>query len=106
MIDPDLKTQLDSINQNLTEIKKKSGSGGVWRAFFGGVFSALGYVVGLAIVVVILGVFFQKTGLLKPFQDQVVNFTDLIGAAKKIIPSSQNSSTPAANQPGKERSLQ
>lgn len=91
MIDPDLKTQLDIVNANLIAIKNKK-SGGIWRAFFNGVFGALGYIAGIAIVVVILGWVLQKTGLLKPFQDQVSNFTELMGAAKKLIPSDQNSS--------------
>jgi hypothetical protein len=92
MIDPDLKTQLDIVNSNLIAIKNKK-SGGVWRSFFNGMFSALGYVAGLALVVVILGWTLQKTGLLKPFQDQVSNFTGLIDAAKKLIPSGSNSSS-------------
>jgi hypothetical protein len=100
MIDPELKTQLDIINANLVGIKNKK-SGGLWHAFFNGMFGALGYIAGIAIVVVILGWVLQKTGLLKPFQDQVSNFTDLVGAAKKLIPSDSNSSSnPAnANQP-------
>ena len=100
MIDPDLKIQLDTINESLLEIKKKSGSGGLWRAFFNGMFGALGYVVGLAIVVVIVGWFLQKTGLLKPVQDQINSFVDLIDSAKKLIPSDQNSSATQSNQQG------
>lgn len=62
MIDSDLKNQLDEINKNLTEIKHKTGSS-IWRSFFSGMFSALGYVVGLAVVVVILGWVFTKNWL-------------------------------------------
>ncbi|MDR3642361.1 MAG: hypothetical protein P4L74_01895 [Candidatus Doudnabacteria bacterium] len=95
MIDPDLKTELEKLNENLAEIKKKTGSAGIWRSFFNGMFSALGYVAGLAIIVVILGWILQKTGLLKPFEDQVGNFTDLVNSAKKLIPTGQ---TPSDNQ--------
>jgi hypothetical protein len=97
MIDPDLKIQLDQLNQNLTEIKKKSGSGGVWRAFFNGMFSALGYVVGLVIVVLILGWILQKTGTLQAVETQINNFTDLVNSAKNLIPSNSDSSK--SNQP-------
>lgn len=90
MIDPELQHYLSGINQNLTEIKTKKGPG-IWRSFFNGVFGALGYLVGVALVVIILGWFMQKTGLLKPFQDQVNNFTDLVDTARKLIPSTQNS---------------
>lgn len=101
MIDPDLKIQLDQINSNLIDIKNKK-SGGVWGSFFKGVFSALGYVVGLALVIVILGWILQKTGLLKPFQEQINTFTELIDSAKKLISSdnnSSNNSSNSANQP-------
>jgi hypothetical protein len=92
MIDPDLKVQLDIVNANLIEIKNKK-SGGVWRAFFNGMFGALGYIAGLAIVVVILGWILQKTGLLPSFEAQVQNFTNLVSAASKLIPKDSNSSS-------------
>lgn len=90
MIDPDLKTQLDSISQNLTEINKKSGKAGIWRSFFNGMFSALGYVVGLVIVVLVLGWFLQKTGTLEAVEKQINNFTNLINSASRLIPQDQN----------------
>jgi hypothetical protein len=95
MLDPDLKIQLDIVNANLIEIKNKK-SGGVWRSFFNGMFGALGYVAGLAIVVVILGWVLQKTGLLPAFEAQVQNFSNLVGAASKLIPKDSNTA-PAAN---------
>jgi len=97
MIDPDLKVQLDEVNKNLIEIKNKK-SGGVWRAFFNGMFGALGYVAGLAVVVVILGWVLQKTGLLPAFEQQVQNFTNLVSGAEKLIPKDSNSSD-TTNQP-------
>ena len=93
MIDPDLKIELDKVNDNLAVIKNKHSGGGVWRAFFNGMFGALGYVAGLAIVVVILGWILQKTGLLPAFEDQVKNFTNLVSGAEKLIPKDSNSSS-------------
>jgi hypothetical protein len=100
MIDPDLKIQLDIVNANLIAIKNKK-SGGVWRAFFNGVFGALGYVAGLAIIVVVLGWVLQKTGQLPAFEAQVKNFTNLVSAAQKLIinDSSSSSNSANANQP-------
>ena len=92
MLDPELQHYLSGINQNLTEIKTKKGPG-IWRSFFNGVFSALGYFFGVAIVIVLLGWFLQRTGLLKPFQDQVKNFTSLVDAARKLLPSTDNTNT-------------
>ena len=91
MIDPELKIQLDTINENLKEIEKKSGTG-LWKSFFSGIVNALGYVVGLAIVVVIVGWILQKTGLLPSFENQVKNFTDLVNGAKQLLTSSNTAS--------------
>ena len=101
MIDPELKIQLDSISENLTQINKKSGKTGIWRSFFNGVFGALGYVAGLAIIVVVLGWVLQKTGQLPAFEAQVKNFTNLVSAAQKLIinDSSSSSNSANANQP-------
>jgi hypothetical protein len=98
MIDPDLKTQLDIVNANLIALKNKK-SGGVWRAFFNGIFGALGYVVGLAIVIVILGWILQRTGQLPAFEAQLQNFSDLVNSAKNLIPSSSSSAKPASGAP-------
>ena len=103
MIDPELKVQLDQINENLTAIKQKSGSSGLVKSFFSGMFSALGYVVGLAIVVVIIGWVLQRTGLLPAFENQVKSFTDLVNGAKQLLPSANdtnknNQATPQSNR--------
>jgi hypothetical protein len=96
MIDPDLKVQLDQVNQNLIEIKNKK-SGGLWRSFINGMFAAFGYIVGLALFLLVLGWFLQKTGLLKPYEDQVKNITNALNSAKQFMPPGQN--PPATNVP-------
>ncbi len=83
MIDPELKQQLEAINTNLFEFKTKKGPG-IWRAFFNGMFGALGYVVGIAIIVVALAWILNKIGVLPAFQQQMQNFSDVINAAKKM----------------------
>jgi hypothetical protein len=97
MIDPDLKIELDKINQNLVAIQKNKGRG-LWFSFFHGMFGALGYIVGLAIVVVILGWFLQKNGLLEAFVNQVKSFTDLVDSAKNLIPSNKTTTTTTTTQ--------
>lgn len=99
MLDPDLKTELDKINQNLTAIEKKKGPG-IWRSFFNGMFGALGYVLGLALIIVLLAWALQKTGLLKPFQDQVKSFTDLMNSAKKLMPQDSQPGGQSTSTPG------
>jgi len=84
MIDPELQRYLSGVNQHLTDIKNKKNPG-IWRSFFNGIFSALGYVVGLALVIVLLAWVLNKTGLLPQFQAQVKDFQDFMGQAKKVM---------------------
>ncbi len=90
MIDPDLQKQLELINSNLVDIKTKKGSG-VWRSFFNGMFAALGYVAGLALVVVILGWYLNKSGLLPQFQQQIKDFQVFMSQAQKLMTAGQGS---------------
>jgi len=69
---------------------QKKSSGGIWRAFFNGMFSALGYVVGVALVVVLLGWVLQKLGPLQAFQNKVKDFGQIIDQAKRITGSGPN----------------
>lgn len=89
MIDPELQRQLENINTHLGEIKGKK-SPGIFRAFFNGVFSALGYVVGLAMVIVVLGWVLNKLGLLPAFKEQVKQFQSLMGSAQRLINGADN----------------
>ncbi len=84
MIEQELKAYLVEINQHLAEIRAKKNPG-IWRAFFNGMFSALGYIAGLALVIVVLGWVLNKTGLLDSFQKQVKDFQVLTEQAKKIM---------------------
>lgn len=84
MIDPELKNYLSGINQHLTELNAKKHPG-VLRAFFNGMFSALGYVAGLALVIVVLGWVLNKTGLLPAFKQQVSDFQAFMDQAKKVM---------------------
>jgi hypothetical protein len=84
MIDPDLKSLLEVINQNLNEIKKRSGHPGILRSFFNGMFGALGYVFGIVLVAIILIWFSSKMGWLSSFEQQAQNFSDVINQAKNL----------------------
>jgi len=84
MIDPELKIELDQLNQNLTAIKNKS-SPGIWRAFFNGMFGALGYLVGIVVVVAVVGWFLATTGLIAPFQEQWQKFENFMQQAEDTL---------------------
>jgi hypothetical protein len=91
MIEPELQNYLSGINQSLTEIKNKKQPG-IWRAFFHGMFGAFGYLVGIVVVVVIVGWFLQKTGLIAPFQVQWQKFQKFMTDAENTLNSSQSAS--------------
>jgi len=84
MIDPELQGYLSGINHSLTEIKEKRNPG-IWRSFFNGMFSAFGYLVGVVLVIVIVGWFLAKTGLLIPFQDQWQKFENFMNQAESTL---------------------
>lgn len=90
MLEPDLRNYLSGINQHLVEIKAKKNPG-IWRAFFNGMFSALGYVAGIALVVVVLGWILNKTGLLPSFQQQVKDFQAFMGKAESMMSTGDSS---------------
>lgn len=89
MIDPELRSSLGAINQHLVDIKAKRPAG-IWRAFFNGMFSALGYVVGLAIIITLLAWILNITGVLPQFQKQVHGFQVFMNQAQQLMTASQN----------------
>lgn len=84
MLDPEMKTYLVEINQHLVEIRAKR-SPGIWRSFFNGMFSALGYIVGLALIVVILGWVLNQMGLTAQFKQQLKDYQVFFNEAKKVL---------------------
>ena len=92
MLDPDLQKELDLVNTNLVAIRAKKNPG-IWRSFFNGMFGALGYIAGLALVIVLLGWFLNKTGLLPQFQDEMKSFQVFMKQAEKLMGASDSQPT-------------
>ena len=88
MIEPELQKYLSGFNQHLTELKAKK-TPGIWRAFFNGMFSAFGYLVGVILVIFVVGWFLQKTGLIKPFQEQWAKFQNFMTQAENTMSNTQ-----------------
>ncbi len=84
MLDPELHNYLSGINQNLVDLKNKK-TPGIWRSFFNGMFSALGYLAGLALVLLILGWVLNKMGLTAAFQQQMRDYQSFFNEAKKVM---------------------
>ena len=89
MLEPELQNYLSGINQSLTEMKNKKQQG-IWRSFFNGMFSAVGYFVGLFLVVAIVGFILNKTGKLAVLQQQIKDFQSFMDQARKVIGGDSN----------------
>jgi len=90
MIDPELKSSLNEINNNLADLKNKK-SPGIWRHFFNGIFSALGYVAGLALVIVVITWILNWLGLLPAFKQQVQQFQSFMSSTERLVSGANNS---------------
>ena len=97
MIDPDLKNSLNEINSNLITLNNKKNPG-IWRAFFQGMFSAFGYLLGLILVIVLIGWFLNQIGVLPQFQKQLKDFQNFMGSAQKLMNSTDNSQQQNSSQ--------
>jgi hypothetical protein len=82
MLDQDLKKQLDSINKNLSEINRKTGTS-VWRAFLNGTMSGLGSVVGVAIALAVVGFILNAVGVIPAFRGEVNKINQTLDYLKK-----------------------
>ncbi len=75
MIDPELRSALTDINNNL---KKISGSGGKWHSFFTGVLSGLGSIVGVALALLLIGWILNIVGVIPALKNQVKQWQQII----------------------------
>jgi hypothetical protein len=67
MIDPELKKELDDIDQHLLQLAKASKPKG---AFFRGVLAGIGSILGVAIAIAVLGWFLNVIGVIPGFREQ------------------------------------
>jgi hypothetical protein len=75
MLDPELKNYLNEINANL---QKVSHGPGRWRAFFNGVLSGLGSIVGVAIALTLIGWILNIVGIIPALKNQVKQWQQVI----------------------------
>jgi hypothetical protein len=72
MIDPELKNHLATIESEVIRIRKQSTS--AWRALWHGVIYGAGYVMGAAIIVIIIGWVLNIVGIIPALSQQVTEF--------------------------------
>jgi len=76
MIEPELKQQLEQANKNLETVSRKLG--GTSAAFFRGVLSGIGSVVGVAVAIALIGWLLNTLGYIPALQNQVNEWKALI----------------------------
>ena len=72
MIDPELKEHLVKIENELSQMEKKSV--GFWNTVWRGCIYGAGYIIGAVIVIVIAGWVLNIVGIIPLFGNQVTNF--------------------------------
>ena len=72
VIDPELKNYLATIESEVVRIRKQST--GAWRALWHGVIYGAGYIIGAAIIVVIIGWILNIVGIIPALSQQVGEF--------------------------------
>jgi len=68
MIDPELKTQLEKIDNHLVGIFHKTES--LWRAFVRGMLQGIGSIVGIALAILLIGWILNVMGIIPGIQQQ------------------------------------
>ncbi|MCL5775043.1 MAG: DUF5665 domain-containing protein [Patescibacteria group bacterium] len=68
MIDPELKTQLEKIDNHLVGIFHKTES--LWRAFVRGMLQGIGSIVGIALAIFFIGWLLNVMGIIPGIREQ------------------------------------
>ncbi len=72
MIDPELKTHLENIEREIVELRK--GSNGLFATLVRGLIYGAGYIIGAALIVILIGWVLNIIGVIPAFNAQVAEF--------------------------------
>jgi len=72
MIDPELKSHLEKIEDELSHMRKVST--GIWHTLWRGCIYGAGYVVGAVLIIVIVGWILNIIGVIPAFSREVTEF--------------------------------
>lgn len=72
MIDPELKTHLQSIEKEVVVLRKDMTS--LWQVFMRGLVNGAGYVIGAALILTLIGWVLNAVGVIPAFTQGVTEF--------------------------------
>ncbi len=75
MIEPELKTQLEKIDNHLVGIFHKTES--LWRAFVRGMLQGIGSIVGIALAILVIGWILNVLGIIPGIREQAQEWQSL-----------------------------
>jgi hypothetical protein len=81
MIDSDLKKQLDLLDVHLVEIRKSNAVG---KAFWRGILSGIGSIIGVAIALIIVGFILNAMGVIPAFREQAGEWRETLDRLGRI----------------------
>lgn len=81
MIEPELKKSLDQINASLMELQKANRTR---NAFFRGVLSGIGSILGIAIALGLFGWILNAMGVIPAFQQQANEWKQTLDRIERI----------------------
>lgn len=84
MIDPELKNDLEDIEEKLSYMDKVAS--GTWRTLWRGVIYGAGYAIGAIVIIVVVGWILDVVGVIPALNNQVAEFRmalEHIGATVK-----------------------
>lgn len=82
MIDPELTTHLERIEQELTAFRKESN--GLSANLLRGIAHGAGYVVGAALIITVIGWILNIVGIIPAFGDQISELRSMLESISKL----------------------
>jgi hypothetical protein len=76
MIDPELKSHLEKIEDELSHMRRVST--GIWHTLWRGCVYGAGYIIGAVIIIVIAGWILNVIGIIPAFSREVTDFQTVL----------------------------
>lgn len=83
-MEQEINKQIQEISKNVAQLNGKAGS--KWAALFNGFLGGLGYAIGFAVAVALLGYLLNAVGVIPAFRNEVNQWKQIIEQTQKRTP--------------------